>query len=152
MNKLLARNVPLTLAGRQYTCDILLGMYVSTLRPSILLADSRPESLAGDIAWLGEPIAIASSNAPVEYLQHLPQTCFAAKTWTENEGLWEQLLELADEHATLPLFIKTKWAVTLGFAKAPIIQLGHHAEELFHELRNEAMVSSLSNRKTLFQD
>lgn len=134
--KVLAKGIPLTLAGRKYVVDILIGMYATSHRPSIILVASRPDTLAGDLAWEGEPIAIASTNAPAEYIQHLSPAHFTMKNYSENEGLWEQLLPLVDEDG-FPLFHETRYAITLGFATCRIGFLGVLASELFQDLLSE---------------
>jgi hypothetical protein len=134
--KTLARNIPLTLSSRSYVCDILLGIYTSSQRPAILLVESRPSSLPGERAWAGEPVATASTNAPEEYIQHLTPPHFTAKDYSENEGLWAQLLPLRDEDG-FPLFVQTRYAITLGFVKAPIMLLGPNAALEFSDLRDE---------------
>lgn len=134
--KTIARSIPLTLFGRQYEADLLLGLYATTKRPAIILVDSRPATLAGERAWEGAPIAIASSNAPEEYIQHLSHLHFPAKDWSENEGLWEQLTLLTDDDG-FPLFARTRHAITLGFCKAIIFKLGPHAATLYHTLSLE---------------
>jgi hypothetical protein len=143
--KVLARNIPLTLNGVSYLADIILGIYRTTGRPAILLADSRPDSLSPQAIWDGSPIGVASSNAPEEYIQHLTKPHFPAKCWSENKGLWEQLLPLNDEDG-FPLFVQTRHAITLGFATAPIMLLGPNAciefsilqDEMEHDPRKEA--------------
>lgn len=134
--KIVARNVPLTLVGTPYTCDILLGLYANTERAAILLCDSRPEDYPGDRSWAGEPVAVASTNAPAEYLQHLDHSHTAIKDWSENEGILPQLLSLTDENSS-PLFYLTPHKITLGFCTAPIIQLGTLPLALHRELRKE---------------
>lgn len=145
--KTLAKKVPIQLFGTAYTCDVLLGMYENGLRPSIILVTSPEEG--NDNATMSEPFAIASTNPPPEYIQHLPANCFAGKTYSENQGIWEQLLTLTDENESLPLFAATKWKITLGFVTAPIYQLGPHATELYEQLRAELLAARQSNRNTL---
>lgn len=136
--KVLARNIPITLSGRKYVCDVILGLYATTGRPAVMLAESRPESMAPQAIWDGSPIAVASTNAPEEYIAHLTKPHFPAKDWTENEGLWEQLLPLTDEDG-FPLFVRTRWAITLGFCKALILLLGPNACIEFAELQDEKL-------------
>ena len=139
--KPLARNIPITLYSQPYEVDILLGMYATSKRPAIILADSRPSTLPGEKAWEGFPVAIASTCAPEEYIQHLTAPHFPAKNWSENEGLWEQLLPLLDEDGN-PLFLPTRHALTLGFYRSPIILLGEFARDLFSELIDETLSPS----------
>jgi hypothetical protein len=134
--KVLAKGIPLILSSRKYLADILIGMYASSHRPSIILVASRPDTLAGELAWEGEPIAIASANAPAEYIQHLSIAHFTMKNYSENEGLWEQLLPLVDEDG-FHLFHTTRHAITLGFTTCRIGLLGVLATELFQDLLSE---------------
>ena len=143
--KVLARNIPLTLNGAPRLADIILGIYWTTGRPAILLADSRPDSLSPQAIWDGSPIGVASANSPEEYIQHLTKPHFPAKCCSENKGLWDQLLTLNDEDG-FPIFIQTRHAITLGFALFPIMLLGQNAciefatlqDEMEHDLRKEA--------------
>lgn len=134
--KVLARNIPITLSGRKYVCDVILGIYRTTGRPSIMLAESRPESMSPQAIWDGAPIAVASSNAPEEYIAHLTKPHFPAKDWAENEGLWQQLLNILDEDG-FPLFVGTRWAITLGLCKAVIMLLGPNACSAFEDVQSE---------------
>lgn len=134
--KILARNIPITLSGTPYTCDILLGLYTSTERAAIILCDSRPDDYPDDRAWVGEPVGVATVNAPFEYLQHLDASFTAFKTWAENANLLEQLLPLTDPNGS-PLFLPSPHRITLGFCRAPIIQLGTFPLALLRELRLE---------------
>lgn len=131
--KTLAKNVRLTLASRKYVCDILLSMYVNTKRPAIILCESRPDTFPGEAAWAGEPVAVASTNAPPEYLQHLPLHFTAMKVWSENEGLLPQLLALRTDFDT-PLFTLSDTKITLGFCTSPVIELGPLVKALHAEL------------------
>jgi hypothetical protein len=131
--KTLAEKIVLNLAGQTYVCDILLAAYHMGKRPSILLCESRPSDLPAERAWFGEPIAVASTNAPPGYLQHLPLHFFTAKNYSENEGLWEQLELLRDEHDDL-LFPPTPHMVTLGFTRCRIYSLSPWAISLFEDV------------------
>lgn len=131
--KTLAEKIVLTLSGQTYVCDIILAAYHTTKRPSILLSESRPSELPAERSWLGEPIAVASTNAPAEYLQHLPRHYFCAKNWTENEGLWEQLELVLDKNDD-QLFLPTRHQITLGFARSRIYSLSPWAISLFEDL------------------
>lgn len=136
--KTLARNIPIILANTPYTCDLLLGLYANTGRAALLLCDSRPGDYPAERAWAGEPVAVASTNAPPEYLQHLDHSFTAIKTWSENEGILPQLLALQTDFET-PLFLPTPHKITLGFCTAPIIQLGPLPLALLRELRKKHM-------------
>lgn len=137
--KVLARNIPLTLSSRPYICDIILSLYQSTQRPAIMLVESRPSTMSPQAIWDGAPIAVASINAPEEYIQHLSKAHFPAKDWTENEGLWEQLLLLTDEDG-FPLFVRTHYAITLDFCKALIMLLGPNACIELADLQSEVLL------------
>ena len=132
--KTLAKNVPLDLGPRKYVVDILLGIYTSSKRPAIILVDSpsSPSAILVD----SSPVAVATAPAPAEYLQHLSPYFFSAKTWSENEGLWEVLSLLVDEDEN-PLFIPTRHKVTLGFAISPIYALGALGVSLYNDLITE---------------
>lgn len=132
--KLIRKAVPLTLSGSRYTCDILLDLYQSNRRPAIFLCASRPNDLSPEKIWSGTPIAIASVNPPEEYIQHLSATHFAAKNYSENAGLWEQLSQLRDKDRN-PLFTPTRWVITLGFAnRVHIMDLGPQLRPLYEKL------------------
>lgn len=139
--KVIARKIPLTLAGTTHTCNILVGLYAVGSRPAVILVATRPDDYPGSLAWEGAPLAIASSVCPPEYIQHLSPAHFPAKTWTENEGLWDQLLLLTDED-NFPLFLQTRHKVTLGFSTAPIMLLGPNAAEAFDQLLVEIALPS----------
>ena len=134
--KTLARNVTLTLANTTYICDLLLGLYANTERAAIILCDSRPDDYPAERAWEGSPVAVATTNAPPEYIQHLDHSHTVIMDWSENEGILPQLLALRTDFDT-PLFHLTPHKITLGFCRAPIIQLGPLALALHRELRKE---------------
>ena len=121
--KVLAQNVEIKLYTDTYLCDILLGLYSNTKRPAILLVE-------------GNSTAIASANAPAEYLQHLSSSHFTMQNHAENAGLWEQLLPLTDEDG-FPLFHATPHVITLDFVTCRIGCLGVLASELFSDLISE---------------
>ena len=66
------------------------------------------------------------------YLMGFPFSSFAVKTWTENEGLWEQLSDLADSDGNA-LFhkVETKdgahMKLILGHTVSHIYRLGASA-------------------------
>lgn len=140
--KVLAQNVEIKLYTDTYLCDILLGLYSNTKRPAILLVEACPSTLPGGPIWGGNstaivsPTAIASTNAPAEYLQHLSSSHFTMKNHAENAGLWEQLLPLTDEDG-FPLFHATQHVITLDFVTCRIGCLGVLASELFSDLISE---------------
>lgn len=125
--KTLKSSVPITLHNLTYTCDILLSMYVCNRSPAIILRGSEGS------AYEGESITTASVNLK----DSLPPSMFAAKTWSENEGLWSQLLPLKDEKG-LPLFIPTSHSVPCGFTTAHLVYLGPTAVEAFTTLLQES--------------
>ncbi len=143
--KTLARNIPITLHSQPYVVDILLGMYATSKRPAVILPSSRPSDRPGERAWEGSPVAIASTCAPEEYIQHLTAPHFPAKNWAENEGLWEQLLPLLDAEGS-QLFLPTRHAITLGYCRSQIILLGSSAQDLFAELLDESLSPSKESR------
>jgi len=128
MYEILMRNIRITLAGREWPCDLAIGLYPTTLRPAIFLMSAPVFDKETDEPELfySERIATASTNAPEEYIAHLPKNHFTAKNYSENAGLWEQLSELRDENGEL-FFIHTHWRITLGFASADIYQLSPRA-------------------------
>lgn len=134
--KTLATNVLFELSGQKYICDVLLGLYANTERAAILLVETRPIDLPGEQAWAGEPIAVATSNCPPEYIQHLDHSYTVVKNWSENTGILPQLLSIETTFET-PLFLLSPHKITLGFCTAPIIQLGPLALALLRELRKE---------------
>ncbi len=137
--KVLKRNLPITLFGQTTLCDLLLGSYAEKPhRPAIVLMTARPEDFPEDEAFFSEPYGKASANAPEEFIQHLSPEHFPAKNWSENAGLWEQLLELSDEDE-LPLFHPTQHSITLGFCQAPIVMLGATALDLYLDLCAERL-------------
>lgn len=129
--QIIKTDVSITLHGHTYLCDLVLGQYASNFRPAILLVDasSIPDSL-------GEMVATASINAPAEYLYNIPNHHFPVKVWSENAGLWEQLLSLTDDKDR-PLFHSTNKALTLNFVRAPVVELGVHPLSLFNQLSKE---------------
>ena len=137
--KTLAKNIPIILHNREYICDILLGIYVSSSRASIILVDTTENGLS-------EVVSIASTNAPDEYYTGMSPFAFTCKVWSENLGLWDQLISLIDSSDD-PLFLPTGKSFTLGFTKAPVLQLGHSAQLLFLELQEELARAEASNRK-----
>lgn len=125
--KVIAKNVPISLSGRKYLCDIILGIYQTSDRPAIMLVESRD----------GSPLATASANAPEGYLQHLSTLHFPAKDYSENSGLWDQLVPLSDEWGQ-PLFHLTRHVITLGHVhNVQIYRLGATPAVLFTELLAE---------------
>lgn len=137
--KTLIKNIIITLHNHEYECDILLGMYASSSRPSIILVDAKDSGLS-------EVISIATTNAPEEYYTGMSPFAFTCKTWTENLGLWDQLISLTAHDGT-PLFLPTGQAFTLGFTRAQVLQLGPFAKLLFLDLKEELAQAEAANRK-----
>lgn len=131
--KELASNIPITLFGRQYDCTILLAMYAEGGRPAISLFSKSPEGFL-------EPFRLATLNAP-DFLYGMPPTYTIAKTYSENEGLWEQLFSLKDSLGK-PLFVKTGVKVTCGFAVCPVIELGPHSTTVWNEYLSQIDLST----------
>lgn len=128
----LLSNLPITLFGQTTSCKLVLGAYGdSGGRPAVMLL--CPTEGGG---W--EPYAVASVNSP-DYLTGLPQTFTIAKEYSENEGLWEQLLPLCDENG--PFFEVTKTKVTLGNARCRVVQLCGTAARIYEELREVLPIS-----------
>lgn len=119
------RDVPLILASRPYLCDIILTAYANGA-PAILIVGAESSPLAG------EHLTKATTNQE----SPLPPSMFAAKTWSENEGLWSQLLPLKGEDG-LPLFIPTPHSVPCGFTTAHLVYLGPSLVEAFTTLLQE---------------
>lgn len=133
--KVIKSGVKITLYGHTYLVDVVLGMYANSLRPSVILVDSAKNTEA-----FGEVVAIASTNAPQEFMIGMPEDHFAAKTYSENEGLWEQLEPLLSDETNSPLFLRTSWKLTLGFIFSPVYSLGPEASNTFLQLK-ESMVN-----------
>jgi hypothetical protein len=132
--KVLAKDVRVELHRVAYNCDLLLGIYHNSGRPALILVDANPHSL-------GEPIGVATTNAPLEYLLGTPLEFFSVKDWAENKGLWAQLSQLSDPNG-FPLFSRATHrgvplSLTLGFCCAEVWTLNHYAKELFHTLHAE---------------
>ena len=125
--KVLKSNVPITLGGITYPCDIILGLYASTKQPAIILVDT-----AANRESFGETVTVASVAVDPSYLTGMPNTYFAGKNWSENEGLWEQLEPLCYGDTPAPLFLRTSKRLTLGFCVGvPVYDLGPDAAEVF---------------------
>lgn len=129
----IAKHVPVTMSGRKYLADVLLGVYASSLRPAIILASSRPDDLPDDRVWSAEPLAVASVNPPPG--QKLPSAySFPAKTWTENEDLWEHLSSLLVDGK--PFFQKENITLRFGFCEAPVYSIAPDFRHLFDLVRD----------------
>lgn len=127
-----------TLSGVPYICDVLIGLYATSHRPCILLVDAKEFSSG----WQ-ESISTATTNPPPGFLEGYSFFCFAFKTWSENEGLLEQLLALKGED-DLPFFVPVRTSngeadlkISLGFCKAPVFTLRGKALDLYTELLKE---------------
>lgn len=134
MKTLLTKH-PFKLAGRTYICDLLLGLYPRGKRPAIILVESA------DSTFIGEPIAIASVNVEPNWLISCSKYATAIKDYSENAGLFQQLLDLRDED-DVPLFINLCMRVTLSpFCAVPVIDLAPRARRLYNELLTEMFQS-----------
>lgn len=121
--KTLLSSISITLHKHRYTCDLVLAQYFNTRRPAILLIDSISS----------EPITTATTNVAEEWLAHLPPHLTVCKMYSENEGLWEQLLPLRDSSEHL-IFHPTPHKVLLSeWVTAPVVALGDLAQNLFQD-------------------
>lgn len=128
---ILAKNVPLTLFGKTYLVNLFILAYATTQRPAITAHLASDEHFPRGDLPAGELLCKATTNVPEEYIQHLPPVYFAAKTYSENEELWPQLLALTDEEG-YPLFLDNRpTKVTCGHTTIPIYSLGRKASQLF---------------------
>lgn len=143
MYKTVIKGIDITLCGQPYHCDLAVGLYLETLRPAILLVTSPVFIEEHDPIQYSELLTKASTCVPEEYIQHLPEYCFAAKTWSENEGLWPQLLRLRDEN-NMVLFEELGQACMMGFVKAPFYELSIPLYDAFLEVKAEY----LSNKES----
>lgn len=126
--KTLIRKHPFNLAGRIYSCDLLLGIYPKGKRPALILVESE------DSTFMGEPITIASINIDPNWLISCSKYATVIKDYSENEGLFPQLLALRDE-SEAPIFVNLEMRVTLSpFATAPVLDLSPYARRLYDEL------------------
>lgn len=146
MFKTVLKGVDISLLGIDYHCDLAVGLYPETMRPAILLLTSPVFIEEHDPIQYSEIIAKASVCVPEEYIQHLPEYCFAAKVWSENEGLWEQLLSLRDEN-NMWLFEDLGQACMMGFVKAPFYELSSPLYDAFLEVKAEY----LSNKESKYE-
>ena len=125
--KVLKSNVPITRGDHTYHCDIILSVYPLTNQPAIILVDTaaNPEAF-------GETVTVASVSVDPAFLTGMPNTYFAGKNWSENEGLWEQLELLCYGDTPAPLFLRTSKRLTLGFCVGvPVYDLGPDVAEIF---------------------
>ena len=130
--KVLKSNVPITLGKYTYHCDIILGLYAQTGQPAIILVDTAEKACS-----MGETVAIASTSVDPAFLTGMPNSYFAGKNWSENEGLWEQLEPLCFGDTPAPLFLKTSKRLTLGHVVGvPVYDLGPDANEIFQSFFN----------------
>lgn len=112
--KTIAENVKIHLFDKDWTCSVHVGLYAdSSYRPAILLTYIAEEG--GE-----EPFATATTNKP-EIIYGAPDHHTIAKVYSENEGLWEQLLELGDERGKF--FRATPMKVIVGWTTCPVIEL-----------------------------
>ena len=130
--KTIRKGVYITLHGKTYLCDIAVTLYRSNLRPCIVLLDG--------LSPFGEEIARATANVPDELMAGQPAHRFAAKTWSENEGLWEQLEEVCIYCTMIPLFEKTALLLPLSkWVQAKVYDFSPEAVSSFNELHEKAL-------------
>ena len=130
---ILVPEVTITLHGHTYIADVTLGLYHENHQPAILLLTSAddPDMYAGEL------LTKATTNVDRAYLTGMPENCIVAKTWSENEGLWGQLLPLKGPD-NLPLFRPLGKAVMLSpYVHGEVIQLVNHAVYALKTLRGE---------------
>ena len=139
----LASNLLLTLGSRSYRADLCLTLYENK-QPAIVLLSSRPEDFDENRAYFSEVLTTATVAVPPAYLTGLGPNLIVAKDYTENEGLWAQLLPLTDPN-DLPLFLPLSPPrhLTLGFATCQVLRLGVLPAAIYNE--------QLFNRK-VFED
>lgn len=130
----LATNIPIKLFSDHYTCNMFLGLYTDSLQPAIVLRTDE-----------GEPFAKATVAVPEEYLMGFRAGTFAVKTWSENEGLWEQLSQLSGVDGN-PLFARTNYprtqtpaSITTGFVLSPLWELRGLALEAYQRALKESL-------------
>lgn len=130
--KTIRKGISITLHGKTYLCDLAVTLYRSNLRPCLVLLDG--------LSPYGEEITRATANVPDEFMAGQPAHRFTAKTWSENEGLWEQLEEVCIQGTMTPLFEKS--AVLLPISKwvqAKVYGFSPEAREAFSLLHEKAL-------------
>lgn len=151
----LKSDLTITLSGREYQCDLHLGMYANSTRPCLVLIDNVS----------GEPVAKATCNPPPGYLMGFQSECFCWKDWSENEGLQAQLQTLTGGDG-LPLFLPVKrkdgttFAITLGLCKSQVYALNGVAfneymilRKNFHETHNRTAEEPFCpSHKSVFEE
>lgn len=83
-----------TVKFRNWECDVLMAQYANG-RPAIQLMDAND----------GDPIATATLNLPPE---ECPPGCAYIKTYSENEGMLESLMDAGIVSAPIG-WVKTGW-------------------------------------------
>lgn len=130
--KTIRKGITITLHGKTYLCDLAVTLYRSNLRPCIILLDG--------LSPYGEELCRATANVPDEFLAGQPPSRFAAKTWSENEGLWEQLEEVCFQGTMTPLFQKCANLLPISkFVRAQVYDFAPEARGAFHELHEKAV-------------
>jgi hypothetical protein len=130
--KTLRKGVSLTLHKKTYLCDIALTLYRSNHRPCIILLDA--------LSPYGEELVRATANVPDELMAGLPPSRFAAKTWGENEGLWDQLEELCIQGTMTPMFQRCSTRLAISpFVHANVWDLAPELKNTFNELYEKAL-------------
>ena len=130
--KTIRKGISITLHGKTYLCDLAVTLYRSNLRPCIILLDG--------LSPYDEEITRATANVPDEFMAGLLPPCFAAKTWSENEGLWEQLEEVCIQGTMIPLFQQTARLLPISqYVQAKVYTFAPEAMATFNELHEKAM-------------
>lgn len=125
--KTIAQNVKIHLFDKDWICSLHVGLYAdSSHRPAIQLTHLAEEG------W-EEPFTTATTNKP-DYIYGSPDHHTIAKVYSENEGLWEQLLELSDERGKF--FRVAPMKVTVGGTTCHVVELLNSALFAYDELRD----------------
>ena len=128
--KTIAENVKIHLFDKDYLCSLHIGVYGdASRRPAVQLTHLADEG------W-EEPFATATTNKP-EILYGAPDHHTIAKVYSENEGLWEQLLELSNEKGKF--FRVAPMKVIIGWTTCPVIELCNSALFTYDELIDELL-------------
>lgn len=130
--KTIRKGISITLQGKTYLCDLAVTLYRSNLRPCVVLLDG--------ISPYGEELTRATANVPEEFMVGQPAHRFAAKTWSENEGLWPQLEEVCIQGTMTPLFEKCATLLPISkYVQAQVYGFSPEARVAFNELHEKAL-------------
>ena len=127
---LLKTNYEISTFGGKYLVDVRLMTYKNG-RAALVLTDADSSGVD-----YGQTVAVLSSNPPEEFTLNYPPFIFGVKTWSENEGLWEQFKDLGDEIGPFwePVYARgTNQPVDVlsGFVRIPLWKLANTARRLF---------------------